>query len=97
MLFEFASYDGTWRSLAPICVQMTLVTFWIALWLHTLVPVIAAQIQMRRLSESMNVLGMDLQDYPWTPQIAGGDIILSDDLMFSDKVAQNIVTAGSIV
>jgi hypothetical protein len=97
MLVEFASYDGTWKSLAPICVQMALVTFWIALWLHTFIPGIAAQMQSRGLWESINVLGMDLYDYPWTPEVLGGDITLSESEVFRDKDAKNIVTYGNIV
>lgn len=97
MLFEFASYDGTWKSLAPICVQMALVTFWIALWLHTLFPAIAAQLRSKSLWDSMSVLGMDLQDYPWTPEGLVGDIALSEDETCMDNDAKNIVTYGNIV
>jgi len=76
---------------------MALVTLWIALWLHTFIPVIAAQIQLTGIWESINVLGMDLQHYPWTPEVPGGDITLSENELSRDRDAKNIVTYGNIV
>jgi hypothetical protein len=74
-MMEFASYDGSWKSLGPIVVQNLIFVAWAGTVLHTLLPAIEGASRAVGWGGSLEIFGMDVQDYPWV----GGRIALDDE------------------
>jgi hypothetical protein len=74
-MMEFASYDGSWKSLGPIVVQNLIFVSWAGTVLHTLLPAVEGASRAVGWGESLEVFGMDVQDHPWL----GGRIALDDE------------------
>ena len=93
LMMEFASYDGSWKSLGPIVVQNLVFISWAGTVMHTLLPAIDGASRAVGWGESLEVFAMDVQDYPWV----GGRIALDDEntsdveSVIDRKAASNLV------
>lgn len=86
-MMEFACLDGTWKSLCPTFIESLIFVTWAGALLHTLVPAIEQALKVRWWSESFEIFGMDVQDYPWSLNTLEGGIVLTDESLLVETPA----------
>jgi len=79
LMATFAFHDRTWKSLSPIIVETLIFVTWTGMLLHTLVPALDAARRELRWSDTFEIFGMEVQDYPWSLEPRTGGIALTDD------------------